>query len=143
HGPSIRRTSRQLGLRSESSLRFEKGLDPELVPLALDRAAALLAELAGGTVAKGRIDVYPEPRPKVWVSLATERANHLLGTQLSTETMAQALRAVDFRVEATADDLRGLAPVGRTDIEREADLVEEVDRCYGSVVFEPALLGSR
>ncbi|NMA72391.1 MAG: phenylalanine--tRNA ligase subunit beta [Firmicutes bacterium] len=143
HGPSIRRTSRQLGLRSESSLRFEKGLDPELVPLALDRAAALLAELAGGTVAKGRIDVYPEPRPKVWVSLATERANHLLGTQLSTETMAQALRALDFRVEATAEGLRALAPVGRTDIEREADLVEEVARVYGYDRIEPTLPASR
>ncbi|HEY8531399.1 MAG TPA: phenylalanine--tRNA ligase subunit beta, partial [Limnochorda sp.] len=131
HGPSIRRTSRKLGLRSESSLRFEKGLDPDLVPLAIDRAARLLAELAGGTVARGRIDVYPAPRKRSWVSLHTERVNRLLGTQLSTAEMAQALKALDFQVEEEPGGLKALAPVGRMDIEREADLAEEVARMYG------------
>lgn len=143
HGPSIRRTSRRLGLRSESSLRFEKGLDPELVPLAIDRAASLLAELAGGAVARGRVDVYPEPRKRPWVSLSTERANGLLGTELTTETMAQALRALEFQVEEEPGGLRALAPVGRTDIEREADLVEEVARIYGYDRIEATIPASR
>ncbi|BAS28333.1 phenylalanine--tRNA ligase subunit beta [Limnochorda pilosa] len=142
HGPSIRRTSRLLGLRSESSLRFEKGLDPDLVPLALDRAAALVAELAGGRVARGRIDVYPVPKERAWVSLSAERVNRLLGTRLAPEEMAASLRALDFEVREAPGGLRARAPVGRVDVEREADLVEEIGRLYGYDRIEPTIPAS-
>lgn len=143
HGPSIRRTSRLLGLRSESSLRFEKGIDPDLVPLAIDRAAGLLADLAGGRVARGRIDVYPKPRERRWVSLAADRANRLLGTRLSVDEMSRHLQALGFEVQEEPGGLRARAPVGRMDVEREPDLVEEIARLHGYDAIEPTVPASR
>src|SRR5690554_5818014 len=143
HGPSIRRTSRLLGLRSESSLRFEKGLDPDLVPMAIDRAAGLLAHLAGGRVARGRIDVYPNPRERRWVSLTADRANRLLGARLSVEEMSRHLQTLGFEVQKEPGGLRARAPVGRVDVEREADLVEEIARLHGYDAIEPTIPASR
>ncbi|HSD10485.1 MAG TPA: phenylalanine--tRNA ligase subunit beta [Candidatus Binatia bacterium] len=129
---TVRRTSRRLGLRSESSLRFERGVDIEGVPRAADRAAELLAKLARGQVAAGRVDVYPNPQPAIEVLVRTDRANQLLGTALPVAEMGQSLRRVSAGVKAAG---RGgylcRSPSYRSDLTREADFVEEIARLAG------------
>ena len=97
----MRRTSRRLGLAAKSSLRFERGVDIEGVPQAADRAAELLAKLARGHVAAGRVDVYPNPRPVADVLVRSERANRLLGTSFPVAEIGQLLRRVSAGVKAT------------------------------------------
>ena len=80
--PHIRRASKRLGLSTESSYRFERGVDPDGVILALDRAAQLMAALGGGQVLQGRIDVYPTPVPRPRLALRVSRANRVIGTEL-------------------------------------------------------------
>ena len=139
HGPNIRRTSRYLGLRSEASARYEKGLDPEGVRRAMDRAAQLLVELAGGEVCKGVITVAaPIPEPKV-VTLSPVRCNKLLGSDISKGEMADILTSLGFEVEDHGDELAAKVPSYRLDVELEADLIEEVARLYGYGRF-PATL---
>ncbi|MCC7493574.1 MAG: phenylalanine--tRNA ligase subunit beta [Fimbriimonadaceae bacterium] len=131
YGPNIRRTARRLGLESESSYRFARTVDPNLPLLALDRAAQLLAECAGGTVASGVIDVKAAalaPRP---ITLRVRRCNSFLGAALSSAQMAGYLRALGFEVGEADGILQVLVPTRRPDIEREVDLIEEVARLHG------------
>jgi phenylalanyl-tRNA synthetase beta chain len=129
---TVRRTSRRLGLRSESSLRFERGVDVEGVPHSADRAAELLAKLARGQIAAGRVDVYPNPQPAIEVLVRTDRANRLLGTALPVAEIGQSLRRVSAAVKAAG---RGgylcRPPSYRSDLSREADFVEEIARLAG------------
>jgi phenylalanyl-tRNA synthetase beta chain len=129
----IRRTTKKVGLRSESSYRFERGVDPEGVVRALDRAAQLMAEMGGGRIAKGRIDVYPTPyRPPV-LTLRVAKTNRFLGTSLSGNEMANALKALQMQVEEVdgGETLKVIPPTFRPDITREVDLAEEVVRVAG------------
>lgn len=131
YGPSIRRTSRELGLRSESSQRFEKGLDPNATQLALDRAAALIVELAGGKIAKGVLDVYPEPvKPRV-IDLRIGQIKRLLGVEIPPEDCVDYLNRLQLKAELQGDKIRVEVPTFRGDITREADLIEEIARIYG------------
>jgi len=137
----VRRTSRRLGLRTEASHRFEKDLDPHLAELAVDRAARLIAELAGGSVAKGRIDVHsglPAPRT---LRVRPQRVNRMLGTCLSPAEMKRILEALEFGVEIENDgeQLAVAVPTFRRDVEGEADIAEEVSRIYGFDRIEPTL----
>lgn len=127
----ILRTARRLGLRTEASVRFERGADPEAVPSAASRAAALIAEIGGGTVAQGAIDVYPKPIKPKPIRLRVARANAVLGiTQIPAE-MASALTALGCRVESqTRTALRVVPPTFRPDLRIEPDLIEEVARLY-------------
>jgi phenylalanyl-tRNA synthetase beta chain len=129
---TVRRTSRRLGLRSEASVRFERGVDIEGVPHAADRAAELLAKLARGQLAAGRVDVYPNPQPVIEVLVRTDRANRLLGTALPIAEIGQSLRRVSATVKAAG---RGgylcRPPSYRSDLTREADFVEEIARLAG------------
>ncbi len=129
---AIRATSKRLGLRTESSHRFERGIDIGGTLRALDRAAALIAELAGGTVARGALDVYPgKSEPKVIV-LRPSRANELIGVSLSTDEMVTILTNLSFPVRGLSDgNLEVTVPTYRVDIEREIDLVEEIARLNG------------
>lgn len=128
----IRRTSKKLGLRTESSYRFERGVDPEGVIRALDRAAELMQELAGGRIATGRLDAYPNPMRATRLSLDVEKTNRFLGTCLSAEEMARALRSIELEVkEAEAGGLEVHVPSFRLDITREVDLAEEIARLTG------------
>ncbi len=128
---SISRTSRRLGLISESSLRFERGVDPDLAARAADRAAMLIAEVAGGTVAPGIVDVYPGKRPPAHLPLRVGRTNEILGTSLTREEMSALLAPLGLGVTPVGDDLDVTVPAFRPDLEREIDLVEEVARLYG------------
>jgi phenylalanyl-tRNA synthetase beta chain len=129
---SIRRTGKRLGLNTESSYRFERGVDPQGVLRALDRAAALMLEVGGGTAAAGRIDVYPKPVKTPEIILRVARTNRFLGTRLSGSEMQKILESIEMRVERLdADRLRVIAPSFRGDIAREIDLCEEIARLSG------------
>lgn len=128
----IRRSSRKLGLRSESSFRFERGVDPEGTPRALDRAAQLMARLGGGRIARGRIDTYPNRHRPITLGLRVERTNRFLGTRLSGRRMAEVLRSIEIQVtDEETDRLAVGVPSFRPDITREVDLQEEVARLVG------------
>lgn len=128
---SIRRTAKKLGLSTEASYRFERFVDPELAPVALERACDLLAELAGGEVVLGRIDLYPQALCPVEIALRPARANAILGTTLSEQTIAHSLRRLGLAVEAAGESLQVSVPTFRPDVAKEIDLIEEVGRMVG------------
>ncbi len=128
----IRRSSKKLGLRSESSFRFERGIDPEGTIRALDRAAQLMAQVGGGIIAEGRIDVYPRPHQPSRLTLRVDRANRFLGTKLTGDQMADALRSIQIEVMRVENDrVTVVAPSFRPDLTREVDLQEEIARLVG------------
>ncbi|MGE5550204.1 MAG: phenylalanine--tRNA ligase subunit beta [Bacteroidota bacterium] len=129
---SIRRTAKALAMRTEASLRFERGVDPAGVPFALDRAAALVEELGAGRVASGTIDIASGSwAPRVIVS-KPERINGLLGTDLSVEEISGYLNRLGFATAAAeAGGLAVTVPTHRQDVEGPADLAEEVARLHG------------
>ncbi|MDT4953146.1 MAG: phenylalanyl-tRNA synthetase beta chain [Acidobacteriota bacterium] len=131
---SVRRTSRVLGLRTEASHRFERGVDYEGVLRAQERCVALISELAGGTATEDSIDIYPKRIEPPLVSLRPERVKALTGLGVAPEESRRILLALGF-LEKSADDSRAtmtfVAPTWRVDIEREEDLVEEVARHTG------------
>lgn len=126
-----RRTRTTLGIASEAALRFEKGADPNMVPYALDRAAHLLAQLGGGVVRKGSVDVYPRPIKALPLTLSVARTNQILGTDLQAKDVADLLTSIAICATANADSVDVEVPTFRPDIERNIDLVEEVARLYG------------
>jgi phenylalanyl-tRNA synthetase beta chain len=129
---AIRRTSKRLGMHTESSHRFERGVDISILPRALDRAASLMAELAGGKVAPGRIDVYPEPAQPLTIQVRLDRITQILGIHLSCEEVTEIFRNLEFSVESGGSGiLRVTVPTFRVDIQREIDLIEEVARLNG------------
>ena len=130
-GSSIMRTSGSLGLRSEASTRYEKGLDPGLVPLALDMACQLLVDICGGTVSVGTIDVRGPLRPERVVKLRPGRVDHLLGTAVSPAEITSILARLGCNVSECGEALLVVVPSFRADLEREIDLVEEIARIHG------------
>ena len=128
---SIRRTSKRLGLHTESSHRFERGTDVDMVPLALDRAAALIADLAGGTIAMGAVDVYPEQIARRTVTITPARTSEVLGLELGVGDISDKLSAIDLKCEPVDGSLLVEIPNFRPDLEREIDLIEEVARLVG------------
>lgn len=130
-GASIRKTSRRLGLRSEASSRYEKGLDPELVFLAADRAAELLAKYAGGKVYEGIALSGDYQLKHVVINTSVSFINTLLGLDLSPDKIIDILTDVGLQVEASGEALSVSVPSYRQDIEQDVDLVEEVARIYG------------
>ena len=128
---SIRATAKALGMSTEASYRFERGADPGAVLAALNRAAALIAELAGGTVCKGVVDVYPGEQPLTEIKLRPDRVNFVLGTALEATEMEQILTRLGFDVKASGDAYQITVPTFRADITREIDLIEEIARVYG------------
>ena len=129
---TTRRTAKRLGLNTESSYRFERGVDPVGVRTALDRSAQLMLQLAGGKLAHGAIDAYPRPFDKRTVELSVRRTNRLLGTALSQGEIEACLRSIEMDVEPLDEDrLHVEPPTFRVDITRPQDLVEEVARLRG------------
>jgi phenylalanyl-tRNA synthetase beta chain len=142
---SIRRTSIKLNLRSEASSRFEKGISPELAPIALRRATQLLLELAGGKAAQGIADVYPGTKEKKPILLPKERVGRILGLELSMERIQKVLESLGFGCKAAgaSGDLMVTIPYWRTDIRLPDDLVEEIARIIGYDEIPTTLLSSQ
>ncbi|WP_353854997.1 phenylalanine--tRNA ligase subunit beta [Bacillus sp. Bos-x628] len=131
NGQTVRQASRDLGLRSESSTRFEKGLDPQRVKPAAERAAQLISVYAGGEVLSGTVEEnHIEPKMNV-IHVSTERVNKVLGMNISKEEMIHIFNKLGFAVGESNDVLVVTVPSRRMDITIEEDLIEEVARLYG------------
>ncbi len=128
---NIRRTATKLGIHTDAAFRFSRGVHPSQAILGVRRAAELLRTLAGGTVAEGIIDYYPNPPQPVEIQLNLEYARRLSGLDLSGEEMAELLRRLEFIVQPDGDNLNVTVPDYRLDIEGAHDLVEEICRMYG------------
>lgn len=129
---TIARTARRLGLRSEASARFERGADPEIIPMALDRFAELAAAL-GATAAPGMVDSMGNRPEPITVRVRSQRVNAILGTDLGTDEMTTLLEPIGFACEAGGDgqDFEVGIPSWRIDSATEIDVIEEVGRLHG------------
>lgn len=123
-------TSRRLGLRSEASSRFERGVDVESAPFAAARCADLIVQLAGGRV-DGAADEYPQPFVRPTVTLRPVRTDHLLGMNIAPERQVEHLRSIELDATLDGDVISVQVPAFRPDLEREVDLIEEVARLEG------------
>lgn len=127
----IRRTSRALGLETEASTRFERWVDPSILPYAVDRAADLMQKAAGGRILKGRGDVYPKPLAPGRVRLRPARVGKILGKEVSDAQIRRLLESIGFTVEGDGE-FRVEVPLARArDVTREIDLIEEIARLRG------------
>jgi phenylalanyl-tRNA synthetase beta chain len=132
HGPTVRNTARRLGLRSEASMRHEKGIGHELPRFALDRAAQLIAETTGGRIASGIVDNDPDPRSAVQVVVDLPRTRRLLGIAVDANEAAALIAPLGFRTEQpTPDRLVVSVPSHRLDVAGPEDVAEEIARTYG------------
>ncbi len=127
---SVRKTSRSLGLSTESSYRFERGVDIEAVTLALDRAAQMIAETAGGRITK-ITDRYPGAFEPKKISVSFEKISSVIGVDISGSFVEKTLRNLGFRAEREGEGIAAIPPAYRNDIERDVDIIEEVARLYG------------
>jgi phenylalanyl-tRNA synthetase beta chain len=130
-GGSIRLTAKALGLRSEASSRFEKGLDIHNVRSAIDRAAQLIQELGAGTLVEGVIDVCKGSLDKRVIEVPWKQINSLLGLKLSVDVIADILKSLEFTVDIEDEYMKVVVPSFRLDVEGTPDLAEEVARIYG------------
>ena len=136
---STRAARRALGLSTDASYRFERGVDVELPPVALDRVTAFITALAGGRVEGVPVDLYPKPRAHTTLALRVDRVRRLLGEAIPALEIARLLRTVGFRIQtapgtemlAGDEELSVIIPSWRTDVTIEADLIEEVARLHG------------
>jgi len=127
----IARSSKRLKLRSESSARFERGIDPNGVAEHAERAMELLADVAGARVSPEVVDEYPGPVEPRRIRIRTSKVNGVLGTGLTDGEILEALRPLGIEVEGSGDGITARPPTFRPDLEREIDLVEEVARRIG------------
>ncbi|MDD3218987.1 MAG: phenylalanine--tRNA ligase subunit beta [Lachnospiraceae bacterium] len=128
-GTNIRLSSKRIGLRTDASGKFEKGLDPNNAQEAIDRACQLMEELGAGEVVGGMVDVYTTKKEPVRVAFEPERINALLGTDITKEKMLEYLAKVELAYDESTNEI--VAPTFRHDIFRTADVAEEVARFYG------------
>ena len=130
-GDSVRRTAKELGLRTEASARFEKGIDPNLCADAADRVCRLIEMVGAGKVCKGRVDVYPDPQEVKPLDVRVSRINAVLGIELSREEMVSMLEGLEIKVEGSGDIMTVTGPSVRQDLVQEEDYIEEIARMYG------------
>ena len=128
-GTNIRLSSKKVGLRTDASGKFEKGLDPNNAKAAIDRACQLIEELGAGEVVGGMIDIYPEKREEKRVAFEPERMNRLLGTDITAETMLEYYKRLELKYDEKTGEI--IVPTFRQDLECMADLAEETARFYG------------
>ena len=131
YGPNVRRTSRGLGLRSEASGRFERGVDAAAIPLALDRAAQLLADMGACDIVPGIIDVYPKAILPAQFEFTPQWVNRYLGSDIPSDTMIDILKKLEFTVKVGPESIQVTAPTWRQDVTGPVDIAEEVSRIYG------------
>ena len=128
-GTNIRLSSKRVGLRTDASGKFEKGLDPNNAQAAIDRACQLIEELDAGDVVNGTVDVYPVKREPVRIPFEPDRINALLGTDISKEQMLEYYKPIELEYDEKTNEI--VAPTFRQDIHRLADVAEEVARFFG------------
>ena len=129
---SIRKTSKRHGLKTDASFRYERGCDPNITTWALQRAANLIHELAGGEVCGDMIDLYPKPIEKAEVEINYQRIYNLIGSPIPVDSVRTALKSLDIDIEK--EDEEGMTlriPTCKVDVYRECDVVEEIMRIYG------------
>ena len=128
-GTNIRLSSKRVGLRTEASGKFEKGLDPNNAQAAIDRACQLIEKLDAGDVVDGTVDVYPVKKEEVRIPFEPDRINALLGTDISKEQMLEYFKPIELAYDEKTNEI--IAPTFRQDLFRTADLAEEVARFFG------------
>lgn len=129
---SVRRTSRKHDLHTDASYRFERGTDPQMTIYALQRAALLMKEMAGGHITGDIVDIYPAPVRKAVVRLSLDRMTKLIGKDISVEIVKTILYSLDINItDETPGELTLEIPPYRVDVTREADVTEEILRIYG------------
>ena len=128
-GTNIRLSSKRIGLRTDASAKFEKGLDPNNAEEAINRACQLIEELGAGEVVGGIVDVYPTVKEPVRIPFEPDRINALLGTDISAEEMLGYFKKIDLGYDEKTNEI--IAPTFRQDLFRTADLAEEVARFFG------------
>ncbi len=128
---NIRLTSKKFSLRTEASTRFEKGIDPNLGEIAVERVCQLIEQIGAGTVVKNHIDVYNKKAEPKHIALRPERARPLLGVEISVEDMLKSLNGLGLESSFDGELIHAKVPTYRLDVEIEADLIEEVGRLYG------------
>ncbi len=128
-GVNIRLSAKKIGLRTDASGKFEKGLDPNNAQAAIDRACQLVEELGAGEVVGGIIDIYPEKRGERRIPFDPDKVNSLLGTHITREDMAEYFGRLELKVDEQTGEV--IAPTFRQDLERPADIAEEVARFFG------------
>ena len=132
HPVWVRKTAKRFGLNTDASFRFERGIDPNIQVYALKRAAMLMQELAGGRITSEIIDINPTPAQHFEFDFSLERARKLIGKDIAEETFMTILEALDVEVRGREGEVLKVAvPPYRVDVQREADLVEDVLRVYG------------
>jgi phenylalanyl-tRNA synthetase beta chain len=131
NGASIRRTSRNCGLHSEASGRFERGIDVTNTPRALERAAQLLQDMCTITVCSGSVDVYSQPTALIRVCFSTQQINRRLGTNIPRATMLEILRKLEFSIDDSQEEIVVTVPSWRNDVTCMEDISEEIARIYG------------
>ena len=136
YGGSVRKTAKKVGLRTESSSRFEKGLSAENALKAANRAVELVELLGAGEAVDGKIDVYPTKQKINQIKLDAQKINNLLGTNLSKEEMIEILQKLDIKVENNM----AISPYFRMDLECLADIAEEIGRFYGYDKLDTTLI---
>lgn len=128
-GTNIRLSSKKVGLRTDASAKFEKGLDPNLAMEAMDRACQLVEELGAGEIVGGAIDYYPVKKEGKRIPFEPDKYNHLLGTDISPEQMLEYFARIELGYDKETNEI--LVPSWRQDLECDADMAEEVARFFG------------
>ena len=136
---TIRRTARRLGMHTEASHRFERGADPGMQAMAVDLAAAMMAELAGGVVCSGRIDVHPIPQPARSMQFSMASLSAFAGLEIPADRVVEIFNGLGFEPEVEGDTVAVTVPSSRIDIERTPDLYEEIIRHVGFAAIPSAL----
>ena len=140
NGPSIRRTSKALGMRSEASGRFERGVNHKYTAYAIDRAAQLLQQICPSCkVSVGVIDVYPEPVEQRTVTFTAEQINDYLGTSIEKDRMIDILTKLEFGITESGDTIEALVPTWRDDVTVMPDIAEEVARIVSYDNISPTI----
>lgn len=133
----IRRGSRDIGIRTDASLRFEHGVPLEFAKIASDRVVSLITKIAGGRAMKGRIDQSFEEEKEREITFDAEEVRNILGTEVPLKKMEKILRALEFKVQRNESSFSVKIPFFRKDVERKEDVVEEIGRIYGYENIEP------
>jgi phenylalanyl-tRNA synthetase beta chain len=129
---NIRKTSRYHGLQTDSSFRFERGADPNITVFALKRAALLIKELAGGTISSDVVDVYPKPVEPLKIEARWKNISRLIGKEIDHDLIKSILSGLGIKVEyESGESITMVIPTYKTDVTREADVIEEILRIYG------------